>query len=1561
MTTPGKKRRHDSRNSRERRRRASRRMSAIRRAVFETLERRDLLSTLDWSAGPALPAPRTDAVAVVTPDRAVRLLGGDAADPFAAPLLAANASSWTFGQRIDTQRNDLGAVTSGSEVILFGGTGGTEGINEVLSYDYRAGDSQDLAKMSQLRYDLAFAADGSGRAYALGGIGVYGDGQVWSTAERYDPATRTWSSIASLPVPLHGATAIGDGNGHLFVFGGSTTLDDTGIQAATYRYDVATDTWKEMAPLPTATRDSAAAIDATGAIYVTGGMTTSGATAAVQKYDPSTNAWTAETPLPAAVYSHAATFDSRGEILVAGGFDASGAATAAVYHTQNLNVPDTVPVITTSPVVDGSLDKPYQYDVNASGNPIPTYSLVDAPSGMTIDSATGLITWQPIDGQLGVHTVTARASNRAGNADQTFQITVVADTIAPTVPTNLAASNITETTATLDWTASTDAVGVDHYEVFAVTHHRRRSRRWVTYAHVATVPATTQTATISGLAPLSYHGYVVRAVDAAGNASPYSSEVSVVTLAAPDLRFRAGSQTSGVVSGRVNAPLEIQLLSRANPAATFSIVSGPAAMTVDPNSGLVQWTPAVADVGAHTATFRATNSVGSADLTVSLDVVPDAPVLSVVYNPNGGGDRFAVAGTLFEAQVNDASSTPPTYSLVAAPSGMSINADTGLISWTPTASQAGTPVVTVRATNAGGATDLTFNVPTLFTDAVTGVHVTGTTLLAPTAHWVAPTGEGAGLIDHYEVTATANYRVGISHRVSHLSYTVPAAATQVELTGLLAGKRYLLAITPVDAAGNRGRTSAPVALISTPLLPQVTWTVDGKPGGSSVPGIAVPNQPTEIVLLDHRLAPSTLSLVSGPAGVTFDPTTNKATWTPTAADVTPGASTIDVTFRATNSVGSVDVVVPIRVFFSSPVTNPTATRYGRVAEVRWSPPANHVRPIAGYKIRMVWRVHNRTRSRSWTVGNVDHVAFSLTPTGAVWHQGVTITPLDAAGNEAIGSPFISYADPPNNLAPIAVDDRYDATEDTPLTVDAAHGVRANDIDTDHTPYFNPLTIQVVQGPAHGQLNVRPTGAFTYTPDADFNGTETFTYRAYDGKFASNVATATINVAPVNDAPVALDDYFDAVQDQPLVVDAASGVLANDSDVDGDPLSAALVTRPANGTIAFLPDGSFSYTPNAGFAGTDTFTYVTSDGTVDSRVATANIAVAPPAGGTKFYVVDLEVRNTFQYTATGELAGNYKLAAANRKPHGATASKDGSKLWVLDKKGKVYLYDANGAVRGVWTPTGPKKFDGIATDDTNIWIVDRELDRVFYYAGAAARTSGTAAATSSFALDAANRRATGITSDGQSLWVVDDATTDRVFKYRVDGTFLGSWAIDQANTRPSGITIDPNDINHLWIVDSRSDQVYQYRSATGYTSGQHAADARFALTGSNVDPQGIADPPAALQTWTNPFDRFDVNDDHRVTPLDALALVNELNTKGPHQLGSANRASAFFDVNDDGTLSPVDVLAVVQALDTSRFGKDSATDTALLQVADELATGDSTTVADSALAELLDPAPTDESE
>jgi len=197
-----------------------------------------------------------------------------------------------------------------------------------------------------------------------------------------------------------------------------------------------------------------------------------------------------------------------------------------------------------------------------------------------------------------------------------------------------------------------------------------------------------------------------------------------------------------------------------------------------------------------------------------------------------------------------------------------------------------------------------------------------------------------------------------------------------------------------------------------------------------------------------------------------------------------------------------------------------------------------------------------------------------------------------------------HAAAPPNAAPVAVEDSYATGAGQVLTVDTP-GVLANDTDPD----WNDVSATGLTQPAGGTVDLAADGSFTYTPGDGFAGTDTFTYRATDGVATSEPATVTIRV---NAAPVAQSDAFDAVEGAPLLL-PAPGVLGNDSDADGEELTAVDATQPAHGTVVLDEDGSFTYTPQAGFSGTDLFTYRASDGQDTSAPATVSITVKPAAG------------------------------------------------------------------------------------------------------------------------------------------------------------------------------------------------------------------------------------------------------------------------------------------------------------------------------------------------------------
>jgi VCBS repeat-containing protein len=197
---------------------------------------------------------------------------------------------------------------------------------------------------------------------------------------------------------------------------------------------------------------------------------------------------------------------------------------------------------------------------------------------------------------------------------------------------------------------------------------------------------------------------------------------------------------------------------------------------------------------------------------------------------------------------------------------------------------------------------------------------------------------------------------------------------------------------------------------------------------------------------------------------------------------------------------------------------------------------------------------------------------------------------DANGSVS-NAALVSVTITPSNQAPVAVDDEGTTNEDVALIVEAP-GVLGNDTDEDG----DDLTAEVVAGPSSGELTLNPDGSYTYTPDPDFFGSDSFTYKTNDGTTDSNTATVTITVNAVNDPPDAVNDDASGTEDTDLTIDP-SDLLANDTDPDGDTLTLVGVSNPTGGSVSVNDDGDIVFTPAANLCGTDvaTFDYTVDDG------------------------------------------------------------------------------------------------------------------------------------------------------------------------------------------------------------------------------------------------------------------------------------------------------------------------------------------------------------------------------
>lgn len=219
----------------------------------------------------------------------------------------------------------------------------------------------------------------------------------------------------------------------------------------------------------------------------------------------------------------------------------------------------------------------------------------------------------------------------------------------------------------------------------------------------------------------------------------------------------------------------------------------------------------------------------------------------------------------------------------------------------------------------------------------------------------------------------------------------------------------------------------------------------------------------------------------------------------------------------------------------------------------------------------------------------------------LFDRSLNLTSAGATGGGMLTTLAVS-----SGAGPMAVDDAYSVDEDGVLIVDGTvlPGILANDTGT------GPLTANLVTNVGNGALALNPVdGTFTYTPNPNFSGADFFTYKANDGTFDSNLAMVRITVNPTNDSPVANNDGYSAVAGTTLLV-AAPGVLGNDSDLDGNLLTAVLDAAPAAGILNLNADGSFSYTANAGTT-SDSFSYFANDGSINSPAATVTITVIPP--------------------------------------------------------------------------------------------------------------------------------------------------------------------------------------------------------------------------------------------------------------------------------------------------------------------------------------------------------------
>ncbi|MHC5537426.1 Ig-like domain-containing protein, partial [Singulisphaera rosea] len=279
-----------------------------------------------------------------------------------------------------------------------------------------------------------------------------------------------------------------------------------------------------------------------------------------------------------------------------------------------------------------------------------------------------------------------------------------------------------------------------------------------------------------------------------------------------------------------------------------------------------------------------------------------------------------------------------------------------------------------------------------------------------------------------------------------------------------------------------------------------------------------------------------------------------------------------------------------------------------------------------------------------------------------------------------------------NQPPVVAADSYNVSKNTTLTV-GAPGVLANDGDPDGDPF---TAVPASGATPHGSYTLNANGSFTYTPNSNYLGLDTFSYRATDGANSSSYAIVNLNVTGTNDAPTAGNDAYSINENATLSV-GLPGVLGNDADPNGQPISAYVYTQPAHGTLSLGSGGAFVYTPSANYYGSDSFTYRANDGSLYSNVATVSLTVnqvfSPPTATADSY--STAENTTLTVSAPGILANDSASSGLTLTPYVISTTPNGTLTVNLD---------------GSFTYVPNHNFYG--TDSFNYYVTDGQSSSIY---------------------------------------------------------------------------------------------------------------------------------------------------------------------------------------------------------------------------------------------------------
>jgi len=741
----------------------------------------------------------------------------------------------------------------------------------------------------------------------------------------------------------------------------------------------------------------------------------------------------------------------------------------------------------------------------------------------------------------------------------------------------------------------------------------------------------------------------------------------------------------------INTPIAITVTANDPSAAgsTINVATTPAHGTavVGPGAGVITYTPAAGFIGKDTYTYTLTNSgVLSDPITVTISVKP--------VGANDADQTSVNTPVTTVVKANDgASGTGTTVTAGTAPlhGSIVVNAS-GTITYTPTAGYTGTDTYTYTLTTPDGVISDPITVTITVTTKPVGSPDAGTTPIN------TPIG----------ITVTAN-------DASAAGSTIAVATSPAHGTSVVGPGAGVITYTP--AAGFVGKDTYTYTLTNGGIVSDpITVTISVKPVGSPDADQTAVNTPVTTTVTANDgpsgtgttvtagTAPLHGSIVVNPPGtITYTPTagytgTDTYTYTLTTADgVISDPITVTITVT-TKPVGSPDTgTTPINAPIGITVTANDASAAGSTIAVATAPahgsavvgPGAGVityTPITGFVGK---DTYTYTLTNGGIVSDPITVTISVKPVGSPdADQTVVNTPVTTtvtandgvsgtgttvtAGTAPLHGSIVVNASGTITYTPLA---GYTGTDTYTYTLTTADGVISDPITVTITVTAKPVgtddvgttpnntaittnvtandpsaagsTVAVLAAPAHGTVVLGPgAGQITYTPAAGFTGKDTYTYTLTNGGIVSDPIKVTISVKPVG---------VNDVDQTPVNIPVTTTVKANDG-ASGTGTTVTAGTVPTHGSIVVNASGTITYTPNAGYIGTDTYTYTltTADGVVSDPITVTITINNKPVGTPDAGTTPINTPIAITVTTNDASAAGSTVAIASAPSHGTVA-------------------------------------------------------------------------------------------------------------------------------------------------------------------------------------------------------------------------------------------------------------------------------------------------------------------